>query len=233
MTDISKTDNSKHSYTVPCSSSFRDAVLLLAEKKRVNSGDLARSVILTLPSSLIESQKDPGEPVEGDREEIILKSGPSAGRPWKRKPRLQVRLPEGYGIPFIRRALFLAMQMDEGRLTVSLQDKAVLEALKKQEQQASVRNISKTEEYEEVKEKIERLKAAVSVLSFDPLPSGVMNAEDAKYVLGFPPHMPVDRRILKARFRMLATIHHPDNGEFGSHKRMSQLNAAMEILSLS
>jgi len=28
---------------------------------------------------------------------------------------------------------------------------------------------------------------------------------------------------------MLATIHHPD-GLLGSHKRMSQLNAAMELL---
>jgi hypothetical protein len=28
---------------------------------------------------------------------------------------------------------------------------------------------------------------------------------------------------------MLATIHHPD-GPHGSHRRMSQLNAAMEVL---
>ena len=34
---------------------------------------------------------------------------------------------------------------------------------------------------------------------------------------------------LRARFRMLAAIHHPDSGH-GSHERMSQLNSAMDIL---
>ena len=34
---------------------------------------------------------------------------------------------------------------------------------------------------------------------------------------------------MKAKIRLLATIHHPDN-DLGSHQHMSQLNQAMEIL---
>lgn len=78
-------------------------------------------------------------------------------------------------------------------------------------------------------EEIERLKAVVSVLSFEPLSHGVETREEALYVLGFPPTAQPDKHTLRARFRMLATIYHPD-GHFGSHERMAQVNAAMDIL---
>ena len=76
---------------------------------------------------------------------------------------------------------------------------------------------------------MERLRTIVAVLAFEPLPEGVRSRGDALHVLGFPPSSDPDSRTLRAKFRMLATIHHPD-GNHGSHQRMSQLNQAMEFL---
>jgi len=61
------------------------------------------------------------------------------------------------------------------------------------------------------------------------LPHGIASRSDALHVLGFPPTARPDKRTIRARFRMLATIHHPDSN-YGSHDRMSQLNQAMEFL---
>ena len=77
----------KLSYAVPCSTRFRDAVLAMASDREVNVGDLARSIMLTLSPDAVKSAADPGEPEEDDRETVVLKSGPSAGKPWRRKPR--------------------------------------------------------------------------------------------------------------------------------------------------
>jgi hypothetical protein len=78
-------------------------------------------------------------------------------------------------------------------------------------------------------EEIERLRAIINVLSFEPLPGGVMSRADALHVLGFPPGASPDRRTIRAKFRMMATIHHPDSNH-GNHHRMSQLNQAMDVL---
>ena len=80
----------KQSYTIPCSSVFRDAVQALAERRGVNAADLARSVMLIVPEKAIDDYADPGDPPKSDRETIVLKSGPAEGRPWRRKPRLQL-----------------------------------------------------------------------------------------------------------------------------------------------
>ena len=61
------------------------------------------------------------------------------------------------------------------------------------------------------------------------LAGGGKNRDEALPGLGLPPGSLPDQGTLRARFRMLATIHHPD-GLHGNHKRMSQLNAAMELL---
>jgi hypothetical protein len=209
----------KHSYTVTCASSFRDAVEGLAARRKVNVGDLARSVMLVVPKDTIDAQPDPGEPVPGDRETVILKSGPSEGRPWRRKPRLQVRMSPGLAIPFIRRALVLALAMEKGDLAVRLDDPA------KPAPPPPELAIEKARQVEEV----ERLRAIIGVLSFQPLNEGVRSREEALHVLGFPPTARPDDRTLRAKFRMLATIHHPDS-DHGNHQRMSQLNAAMDIL---
>ncbi|HIJ63574.1 MAG TPA: J domain-containing protein [Rhodospirillaceae bacterium] len=210
----------KHSYTVPCASAFRIRVEQLAARRNVNVGDLARSILLVVPADVIAAYPDPGEPGMEDRETIVLKSGPAQGRPWRRKPRLQVRLPPGHEVPLIRQALALALAMDGGEQLVRIGDarpapveKPVHEPLPTQE----------------VADEMERLQTIISVLAFEPLPQGVKTRGEALHVLGFPPGAEPDLRKLRAKFRMLATIHHPDS-LYGSHLRMSQLNQAMDLL---
>ncbi len=205
----------KASYTIPCSSSFRDAVESLAGARQVNVADLARSILLVVPKAVIRDVPDPGGPPPGDREETVLKSGPSAGKPWRRKPRLQVRLSPGYDVVTVRRALNLALQLHQGILAVNVEDTHA--------------ELAPIEPPPELREELSRLQAIVSVLMFDPLAEGVTSRAEALHVMGFAPTDRPDRSTVRARFRILATIHHPDS-HYGSHQRMSQLNAAMEQL---
>jgi hypothetical protein len=234
----------KHSYTIPCASTFRDAVDKLALRRRVNVGDIARSVLLVVPPETIAAFPDPGEPEPEDRETVILKSGPAEGRPWRRKPRLQVRMAPGYSVEAIRKALAMAMALAQGdvRLRVERPGEAAApppppppppptappeQAYPKVERRRGVRDQAGV--MAAAKEEIERLKAIINVLSFEPLPGGVMTRADALHILGFPPGATPDNRMVRAKFRMLATIHHPDSNH-GNHHRMSQLNQAMEVL---
>ena len=224
----------KHSYTVTCSSQFRDAVSALAEKRKVNVADLARSILLAMPSYVITSFPDPGEPDKEDRDEVVLKSGPSQGRPWRRKPRLQVRLPFGASIPMIRRALGLALATDKEDMKVSLSGgagdgKAESEGNGRLRGGNGTAGSDEPEEVLQLRDENERLRALLSVMSFDPLHEGVKTRDDALHVLGFHPESKPDISSVKARFRMLATVHHPDS-DFGNHQRMSQLNQAISLL---
>ena len=206
--------NRKRSYAIPCASVFRDAVTALAESRRVNVGDLARSVLLLVPRDVVAKYPDPGEPAPGDREQIVLRSGPSANKPWRRKPRLQVRLPAGFKIPEIRRALGMALAMENGGVALTLEEG------KKPKLGDRLRK-AETE--------IDWLRAAVMALAFKPLSNGVRTRADALFVLGFPPNARPDQKAIRARFRMLATVHHPDSG-YGNHDRMTQLNEALSAL---
>jgi hypothetical protein len=241
----------KHSYTVTCPSAFRDLVEAMAARRGVNVGDLARSVMLVVPIGDIEACPDPGEPPPGDRETVILKSGPSEGRPWRRKPRLQVRMTPGYTVPFIRKSLALALAMERGELSIRVDDpkaRAEAEAKAKAEaarqraaaeaaaQNAAAQNADALKakarpdpDFERHIEEVERLRAIINVLAFEPLTDGVRTREEALHILGFPPTARPDERTVRAKFRMLATIHHPDSNH-GNHQRMSQLNAAVDIL---
>ncbi len=235
----------KHSYTIPCASAFRDAVEALAARRRVNVGDIARSVLLVMPAAVIAGHADPGEPAADDRETVILKSGPAMGRPWRRKPRLQVRMAPGYGVAFIRRALAMALAVERGDLAVRLDDPSAAPpppppptpppppppppAPPPPPPPAPPAHHDHSKLLDAVNEELERMKAVISVLAFEPLPGGVNTRAEALHVLGFAPGARPDRRAVRARFRMLATIHHPDS-HFGSHNRMSQLNQAMEVL---
>lgn len=229
----------KHSYTVPCSVAFRDAAEALAAKRHVNVGDVARSVLLILPAEEVEGAPDPGEPPPGEREVVILKSGPAAGRPWRRKPRLQVRMPLGYAIPFIRKALNIALALDQGHISIRVGNSGTPVSAPPEPipeptpppipEVLAPEPVTSHKLLEAVRDELERLRAIVGVLAFEPLPDGVRNREEALHVLGFPPGLSPDHKTVRAKFRMLATIHHPDSPH-GSHQRMSQLNAAMEIL---
>ncbi len=198
----------KVSYTVPCPSRFRDAVLASAERRGVNAADLARSILLLLPPETIAAEADPGDPAADDREEVILKSGKAAGRPWRRKPRLQVRLPEGFDPVAIRKALALALAMEDGSAAVAVE--------------TAETRAAETED-------VARLKGVIEALAFVPLATGVTTRAEALHVLGYAPGASPDRQSLRRRFRELAAIHHPDSG-LGTHQRMAQLNAAMDVL---
>ena len=209
----------KQSYTIPCSSRFRDDVTALARDKGVNVGDLARSVVLIVPPALLIAYPDPGEPAKG--------------RLWRRKPRLQARLAPGFEISALRRALNMALAMDNKDITLRLEG---LEQVQTgapmaadwtpdmEDRRAAAPSTAHLDD-----EELARLGAMVSVLSFDPLADGVRTRAEGLFVLGFPPGSRPDIGVLRSRFRMLATIHHPDSG-YGSHDRMSQLNSAMDIL---
>jgi len=219
---MSEKSSNKHSYTVPCASRFRDEVLALATAKHCNVADLARSVVLVVSRNVIDAHKDPGEPARDDRETVVLKSGRSQGKPWRRKPRLQVRMAPGFEIETIRKALALALAIERGHMNVGVESEtAISEAEMEQEaQHALLRNTHN---------EMERLRNVVQALHFEPLPDGVHTREQALYVLGFPPGASADLNAVRMRFRRLATVYHPD-GKDGCHQRMSQLNAAMELL---
>lgn len=224
----------KQSYTIPCSSRFRDQVLDLARRQGVNVADVARSVVLVVPPALLAAFSDPGGPAKGDRETVMVKTGPSKGRLWHRKPRLQVRLTPGFQPPVLRRALALALAMDRGGITVALDGldgdgvtKTAAESWSPGSKDR--RQVTQSPDSGEDDEELARLRAIISVLSFEPLGGGVKTREDALHVLGLAPGPAPGIAVLRARFRMLAAIHHPDSG-YGSHERMSQLNAAMELL---
>lgn len=212
----------KHSYTVPCASRFRDAVMELAHAKHCNVADLARSVVLVAPLHTIEAFTDPGEPARDDRETVVLKSGNAKGKPWRRKPRLQVRMAAGYTVETIRKALALALSIERGHMSVGVESESDKSAdmMRRDAQDAQLRD-----NYEEM----ERLRNVVKALYFELLPGGVHTREQALYVLGFQPGSIPDASALRMRFRKLATVYHPD-GKDGNHERMSQLNAAMEML---
>ena len=209
------TKNHKSSYTIPCASSFRDAVNALAASLRGNVADVARSILLSVPEEVIRTIPDPGGPAPGDREQTLLKSGPSAGKLWQRKPRIQVRLRSGYDVSTVRRALNIALKLNNGSLDLKLADPNVPSAVSEPDQKLS--------------DEVKRLKKIISVLAFDPLQGGVSTPDEALHVLGFAPKETPDKATVRARFRTLATIHHPDS-LYGSHQRMSQLNAAMQLL---
>ena len=204
----------KHSYVIPCSGGFRDAVLRLAEQRSVNVGDLARSVLLVVPAATIAACPDPGEPAAEDREVVVLKSGPNVGRPWRRKPRLQARLPKGYEVEDIRRALGLALAFSTGEIAVGLEDG---------------RAPNSKDRIRTLNAEIGRLRDQVALVQPPPLRQGVCNREEALFVLGYPPRATPSQEELKIRFRALATVHHPDAPR-GNTARMSQLNQAMTWL---
>ena len=222
----------KQSYTIPCSSMFRDAVLALAAKRGVNAADLARSVMLIVPEGAIEDYEDPGDPPPGDRETIVLKSGPAEGRPWRRKPRLQLRLPPGHSIIAVRKALNMALHFDKGEVKMRVEKADILAAERKALEEAHAirkRQAEPPVELLQAREELERLRAIVDNLAFEPLDRGVTTFNEALHVMGFAPNARPDMKSIRAKYRILAAIHHPDSN-YGSHQRMTQLNAAMDLL---
>ena len=204
-------------YAIPCGAAFRDQVTALAHQRGVSVADLARAILLTVPEATVNASPDPGEPPAHERESVTLLSGASKGRVLRRKPRLQVRLQPGLPVVQLRRALGLAVAMARGDHVVALEAPAA-----RGRQAARVKALE---------EELERLRLMLSAVAFEPLKDGVRTRMEALYVLGFPADTQPDARALKARYRMLAMIFHPDSPQ-GDTLRMGQLNAARDLLRL-
>ncbi|MDG2286930.1 MAG: J domain-containing protein [Alphaproteobacteria bacterium] len=205
-------------YVVPCPSGFRDRVIALAARRRVSAGDLARAVLLLLPAEALAKIPDPGEPTPDDREVVALRSGPSKGRVLRRKPRLQVRLPAGHAMSDMRRALSLALDLAAGEQEIALETDADRQA-KAESGRAS----------ERLTEEVESLHKTIATIRLRPLENGVTSRGDALHVLGLSPFGMPDRASIRARYRQLARVYHPD-AQFGDHVLMSQINEALERL---
>lgn len=244
----SGSSRASRSYVVPCSSAFRDEVLALAEARHSSAADLARAVLLLMDSEQLEAIKDPGGPGREDRELVVVKSGASRDRRLRRKPRLQVRLPDGLSPELIRKALALALTLERQNqaLRVSgLEDILEQNATRPREEgpaqagpppepePAPVEMPKPDPELERKLEaaeaRIERLGEIVDALRFEPLHDGVRTRSDALFVLGFAPHSRPGFDAVRNQFRNLAKIYHPDSG-FGDNHRMSQLNDALRVL---
>ncbi len=231
------------SYVVPCSSLFRNAISDIADTRGLTVSDLAMGILTLTDRKDLERFPDPGDAPVGDRDEILLKSGPRSGRVLKRKPRLQLRLPDGYDIPTIRRGLAMVLAMEDGTVRVSFRspaashdpphraepDTSAQDALKRerhhhrQELEAIKRTSAKAQEERE------EMRALVNILAFDLLPTGISTVADARYVLGFPPSAALTKQTVKARFRLLSQIYHPDKTT-GDTARMGQLIEASRFL---
>ena len=185
----------------------------LAVRRRAHIGDLARSVLLLFPSSAIEQIPDPGAPLPSDREDVTIKTGRHAGKIWKRKPRLQLRLPGKYKAESVRKTLALALALDNGDFSLTLERS----------------NAKMADRVGALETRIERAKEIVDIIGFQLMPEGCKSTEDALYVLGVPPKEKKSETLIRKRFRKLAAIYHPD-ADFGDHERMSQLNVAMSLL---
>jgi hypothetical protein len=205
-------------YVVPCPSGFRDRVTALAERRGVSAGDLARAVLLLLPGEALARIPDPGEPAPEDRESVKLRSGASKGRVLRRKPRLQVRLPKGHSMSDLRRALSLALDLAAGEQAIALETGADRVARAETDRAG-----------ERQGEEIESLHKTIATIRLRPLEKGVTSRGEALHALGFSPYAMPDRPSIRARYRQLARIYHPD-APFGDHVIMSQLNEALERL---
>jgi hypothetical protein len=197
-------------YTVACSSAFRAEVEALARRRRVSPADLARAVLLLVPTVAILAIPDPGEPDPADRETVTVRAGRSADRRLRRKPRLQLRLPPGYDAALLRRALALALEVARGGRGLALARPAP----------AGLQDLA---------EEVERLRLIVAALAGDVPAHGIASRADALHALGFAPGARPDERSIRARYRLLAQVFHPDRPG-GNAQRMARLNAAAAFL---
>lgn len=223
----------KYSYTVPCASRFRDAVLALAEKRQVNAGDLARATLLVVSPNVIAQAPDPGEPTADDRETVVLQSGAHAGRVLKRKPRLQVRLPRGYDLVTIRRALGFALSLERQEMLLHI------EGFEQPQTAATAAGVTPPPPPEPVAiptsmpDDLAHLRDKLLQVAFEPLEKGVATRLDALYVLGFPLTAWPDEKELEERYRALSLIFDPQGPSPYLKRdglRMKQIEDAVKIL---
>lgn len=216
------------SYVVPCSSPFRDAILGLADRRQCTVSDLAAAPLILLKDQDYQDVIDPGDAPPGDREAVSLKSGPRAGTILRRKPRLQLRLVDGLDAPTIRRALAVALSLDTGETKIKLHPASVTLVNKSEAGDPAAATRAK-ETARRWQQQAEELRAIVGLLAFEIASGPIHTVAEARYVLGFPPSASLSRETVKARFRLLSQIFHPDKPT-GDNHRMGQLIEASRLL---
>jgi len=181
---------------------------------------------------------------------VVVKTGASKDRRLRRKPRLQVRLPEGLTPDLIRKALSLALTLEQQNQALRVDVETPTEAAPSdmspsvapptEEERAPLAEPQDPtpdfridpeliQKLQHAEERLERLHDVVQTLQFNPLRDGVRTRSDALHVLGFAPHSRPNFDMVREQFRSLAKVYHPDSG-FGDNHRMSQLNDALRVL---
>lgn len=204
--------------SISCSKVFRDEICALAERRGVSVAALLRAVYILLPLHIIEKFDDPGEPTRQERDIVILKSGAQKGQTIHRKPRLQLRLPaeldgkNNYSI--IRRALAIAIALEKQECELSIESTLQQKQRQKLESKTNSR--------------VQELERGIERLAFVPLTSNCRTLEDACYILGIRAGRKPTEKLVRQRFRDLASVFHPDAIK-GDNERMSQINQAMRL----
>ncbi len=243
----------KKSYTISCSSEFRQKISDLAEEKGVNIADIARSVVIMLPKNTIQAYADPGDAEVGDRDSVTSINTDGTKKTWMRKPRIQVRLGDGYDSVMIRKALNIALHMAHGNMDVellskqqktniqniqaeylSLKEKLKLkhEQMDLEKEQAKNNTTNEVDSKDELKKaysELDRLSMIVNILTFESIETGIKTKNQALHVMCLTPDIKHIFKDIKDRYRLLSRIHHPDS-PYGSTEKMAILNDAFAYL---
>ncbi|CAK0776136.1 putative Molecular chaperone DnaJ [Azospirillaceae bacterium] len=202
-------------YTIPCPSDFRASILDLHEKTGVDLTALIRMALNVTHADYFHSITDPGEP-DSDDYVLMEEIGRSGGRrSFRSKPTLTVHYARGWRVSTLRHALAVALSLSTPPRTVAASSLRV-------------------EELEIVKEKLEQqlqdCRSTLEVLSFQLLPNGVKTQREAAHVMGFPNTIGLTSEDVTKRFRLLASVYHPDKGILGCAERLGQVVEARNIL---
>lgn len=216
----------KKACSIPCSETFKTKIHTLAEKHSVNPADIIRSILFVFPEEFIQSFEDPGDPLREDREDVTLHSGKHKGKTWKRKPRIQVRIPRSYPVPFLRKALNIALSLQDDNITQLLTSKKIDEE-QKEETEQKIKNL--TQEQERLTKEIELLQSVLKNFTKEKENKNIQSIDDALFILGFPPYSSPTAPLIKKKYRDLAILFHPDTG-LDNHAMMSKLNDAISFL---
>jgi len=202
-------------YAVPCPTAFRAAVEALADRMATTPSQLVRSAMTLCDPMTHASIADPGDPGRQDRDVFTRRLPDGRSRQVRRIPRLRLRLPAGLSHEQIRRALALALALNDGNgFVLTPQDQLRAEARQRDRQQ----------------DLIDRLRQAMDQLAFRQPVQPVHTVGDAAQLFGFQHIYGLDERAVTARYRQLAALFHPDGGLVENGDRMAQLADARRIL---
>ena len=201
-------------YTVPCLAGFRSAVLALAKRRGVDASELVRMVLTLVTPALRAGIPDPGDSSSDDRDNQLRRHGAALQPAPSLTPTLVLRLAPGLDPGEIRRALAVALALDDPK------GFRLIPANEHNRLTASV---------EKLEYRNRALTSAIERLSFRPR-TGRLSVREAALMLGFANEHECDEHLVTRRFRELAPIYHPDTGIMPCRERMGQLIDARNLL---